>query len=124
MSPCGRNVTQEERKIFIEYNKEHKVLETMADQIRGEFSSDLTVSIGGQISFDVFPRGWDKTYCLKFIEETYDKIHFFGDKCYSGGNDYEIYIHERTEGHSIKNGPTETIQLLTDIYKQTPNQDA
>ena len=43
----------------------------------------LQVSIGGQISFDVFPKGWDKTYCLRHVEkEGYKEIHFFGDKCY------------------------------------------
>lgn len=42
----------------------------------------LTYSIGGQISFDVFPQGWDKTYCLQYVENDYDEIHFFGDKTY------------------------------------------
>lgn len=42
---------------------------------------DLTYSVGGQISFDVFPRGWDKTYCLQFLTE-FDEVHFFGDKTY------------------------------------------
>ena len=35
--------------------------------------------IGGQISFDVVPKGWDKTYCLQFLKD-YDEIHFFGDR--------------------------------------------
>ena len=43
---------------------------------------NLRYSIGGQISFDVFPEGWDKTFCLKFLEGKYDEIHFFGDKCF------------------------------------------
>ena len=43
----------------------------------------LTYSIGGKISFDVFPNGWDKTYCLRHVEdEHFDEIHFFGDKTY------------------------------------------
>jgi phosphomannomutase len=43
----------------------------------------LTYSIGGQISFDVFPNGWDKTYALKHVEdEGFEEIHFFGDKTY------------------------------------------
>jgi phosphomannomutase len=47
---------------------------------------------GGQISFDVFPIGWDKTYCLQFVEKSgYKEIHFFGDKTHKGGNDYEIF---------------------------------
>lgn len=42
----------------------------------------LTFAIGGQISIDVFPTGWDKTFCLQFIEKekTCKTIHFFGDK--------------------------------------------
>jgi hypothetical protein len=35
---------------------------------------------------------WDKTYCLKFVEEKkYEEIHFFGDKTSPGGNDHEIF---------------------------------
>lgn len=37
-------------------------------------------SAGGQISFDVFPDGWDKRYCLELIEKDHTSIHFFGDK--------------------------------------------
>lgn len=43
----------------------------------------LTFSIGGQISFDIFPNGWDKTFCLRHVaDEAFDEIHFFGDKTY------------------------------------------
>ena len=80
----------------------------------------LTYSIGGQISFDVFPTGWDKTYCLRHIEAekglsgvVYDKIHFFGDKAYEGGNDWEIYSDERTIGHKVKNPDDTYAQLLS-----------
>ena len=27
-------------------------------------------------------QGWDKTYCLQFVEKEYDEIHFFGDKTF------------------------------------------
>ena len=47
----------------------------------------------------VFPNGWDKTFCLRYLDE-YDEIHFFGDKTYKGGNDYEIYESKRTVGHT------------------------
>jgi phosphomannomutase len=47
----------------------------------------LVYSIGGQISFDVFPEGWDKTYCLRYLKH-YDEVYFFGDKTFKGGNDY------------------------------------
>ena len=68
ISPIGRNCSREERNDYEKFDLEHKVRETMVALMRTEFADlDLTYSIGGQISFDVFPTGWDKTYCLKFI---------------------------------------------------------
>ena len=38
-------------------------------------------SIGGQISFGIFPTRWDKTLCLWHVEdEGFEEIHLFGDK--------------------------------------------
>jgi len=32
------------------------------------------------------------TVCLQFLKaDGFEEIHFFGDKCHAGGNDYEIY---------------------------------
>ena len=49
--------------------------------LREKFSDyGLTFSIGGKISFDVFPNGWDKTFCLRHVaDEEFEEIHFFGD---------------------------------------------
>lgn len=30
----------------------------------------------------VWFQGWDKTYCLQFVENDFDEIHFFGDKTF------------------------------------------
>lgn len=77
---------------------------------------NLTYSIGGQISFDVFPTGWDKTYCLNFLNEAdYDEIHFFGDKTFPGGNDYEIFTHPRVKGHTTT-GPSDTIAQCRALF--------
>ena len=65
----------------------------------------LSYSIGGQISFDVFPAGWDKRYALQFVEQKYSSIHFFGDRTNPGGNDHEIYEDPRTIGHKV-NSPS------------------
>ena len=109
VSPIGRNCAGDERDNFEKYDKEHLIRKTMIDALKAKFPDfGLRYSIGGQISFDVFPLGWDKSFCLKFIEDKYDEIHFFGDKCYDGGNDYEIFIDQRTEGHSVT-GPEDTI---------------
>lgn len=83
VSPIGRNCSREEREEFEQYDKVHNVRKTMIEALKKEFGhDDLTFSIGGMISFDVFPKGWDKSYCLQFVEKDFDEIHFFGDKCY------------------------------------------
>lgn len=80
ISPIGRNCSQQEREDFFEYDKTHKIRETMVKICREKFGHfGLQFSIGGQISFDVFPKGWDKTYCLQFLQE-YNNILFFGDR--------------------------------------------
>merc|ERR1711941_155711 len=66
ISPIGRNCSQEEREAFAVYDAEHKVREKMVKQLQERFADwTLKFSIGGEISFDVFPAGWDKTHCLK-----------------------------------------------------------
>jgi phosphomannomutase len=96
---------------------------------------NLTFSIGGQISFDVFPHGWDKTYCLRHVEkDDFEEIHFFGDKTskvrvelltrrifvlltisVQGGNDYEIFSDSRTVGHTVKS-PADTMRICTELF--------
>jgi len=77
---------------------------------------DLTYSIGGQISFDLFPKGWDKTFCLSFIgEDEFEEIHFFGDKTFPGGNDYEIFTHPRVIGHTVTS-PEDTIAQCKQLF--------
>lgn len=66
--------------------QENNIRTTFVKVLQEKFAHfNLTYSIGGQISFDVFPQGWDKTYCLNYIKEgEYDEIHFFGDKTFKG----------------------------------------
>lgn len=63
--PIGRQCSYEERLEFNKFDTKHLIREKMVDALRKEFADvDLAFSIGGQISMDVFPTGWDKTYCL------------------------------------------------------------
>ncbi|AIO02341.1 phosphomannomutase, putative [Leishmania panamensis] len=119
VSPIGRNCSQQERDEFEQYDKVHHVRELMIADLKKAFPEyQLTYSIGGQISFDVFPKGWDKTYCLQFVEEEFKNIHFFGDKTSEGGNDYEIFCDSRTVGHSVKTYH-DTIAILEALIKES-----
>lgn len=118
VSPVGRNASTQERNEFEAFDKEHNVRSKLVDALKENFPDyGLTYSIGGQISFDVFPTGWDKTYCLQHVaDEGFENIHFFGDKSYKGGNDYEIYNDERTIGHAVES-PEDTMRILNEIFK-------
>ena len=128
VSPVGRNASQTERDQYEKYDLEHKIRATMVERMYKEFPDfGLTYSIGGQISFDVFPTGWDKTYCLQHLEAEakrtdgdavdFKTIHFFGDKTYKGGNDYEIFEDKRTVGHAVKD-PDDTFRILKELFPE------
>ncbi|KAF9585399.1 Phosphomannomutase [Lunasporangiospora selenospora] len=117
VSPIGRNCSHPERIEFEKFDLEHKIREKFVAALREEFPDyGLTYSIGGQISFDVFPTGWDKTYCLRHVEkENFKNIHFFGDKTFKGGNDYEIYTDSRVIGHCVTS-PEVTQKILKELF--------
>ncbi|KAI9440529.1 eukaryotic phosphomannomutase [Lactarius indigo] len=117
VSPIGRNATIQERHDFEAYDKVHGVRAAFVKVLQEKFADyGLTYSIGGQISFDIFPDGWDKTYSLKHVEkEGFEEIHFFGDKTFKGGNDYEIFADPRTVGHTVSS-PADTAKILREIF--------
>lgn len=112
LAPVGRACNQDEREQFEKHDNIHHLREEMIRKIQHHWANyiwendlqqlpKIKYSIGGQISVDVFPEGWDKTYCLQFVKGRYDEIHFFGDKFHEGGNDFEIYNDSRVIGHGV-----------------------
>ncbi|CAJ0604157.1 unnamed protein product [Cylicocyclus nassatus] len=118
LSPIGRSCSQAERDQFVIYDSEHRVREKFVKALLQNFSDyGLNCVIGGQISVDVFPHGWDKTYCLQYVEKDFDVIHFFGDKTMPGGNDHAIFEDPRTIGHSVTN-PADTMLQVEQVLKE------
>ncbi|XP_013169199.1 PREDICTED: phosphomannomutase 2 [Papilio xuthus] len=111
--PVGRSCSQTERDEFSQFDMQHKIRAKFVESLQNEFEgSKLSFALGGQISVDVFPTGWDKTYCLNHIpKESFTEIHFFGDKTLPGGNDYEIFNDKRTIGHAVTS-PQDTKEQL------------
>lgn len=116
--PIGRNATHSDRETWESVDKEHKIRELMLEDLKKHisilinFTGDLpasdieiVVKYGGDTSFDIFPKGWDKTYVLEKTDifSDYDEIHFIGDRCEPNGNDYEIYMHPKTIAQQTKN---------------------
>ena len=125
VSPVGRNCSQKQREQFFEKDKTNKYREDLIKFLKDKWINlqnnserevpNLSFSIGGQISVDIFPEGWDKTYCLQFIKDKYDRILFFGDKTSEGGNDYEIFSNPLTEAYTVES-PEDTIKVLNELF--------
>jgi phosphomannomutase len=117
ISPIGRDCSLEERREFNEYDNEHGVRKKMIADLECKFERlNLNYSIGGMISFDVMPKGWDKTFCLKHIKvDDFDGIYFFGNRTEVGGNDYEIYSHPMIKGFKVEN-PNDTIKIISEKF--------
>jgi phosphomannomutase len=119
ISVIGRNCSSSERSEYEKYDIQYKIRKNLIDNLHFHFKEyNLRYAIGGQISFDVFPMGWDKTYCLNHVEDmNFNEIHFFGDKTKEGENDYEIYTDERVIGHHV-NSPSDTIQYVKKMLSE------
>lgn len=117
VSPIGRNCSQSERDEFEKFDLANGIRAKMVATLEEKFADyGLKYSVGGQISFDVFPIGWDKTYCLRYLKaDGYSDIHFFGDKTFPGGNDYEIFTHPEVAGHTTT-GPEDTMAQCTALF--------
>ena len=48
------------------------------------------------------------------ISDGFEKIYFFGDKTFEGGNDYEIANDPRTVSFTVTS-PENTIKIVTDL---------
>lgn len=74
----------DKRKVFVNYMKEKN----------HQLSSKFEVRLGGTTSIDFTYKGMDKSFGLlkikKYLKVNNKEILFFGDKCFEGGNDWEI----------------------------------
>lgn len=111
ISPIGRNCTAAERRAFFQYDQQHKIRETFVQNLQQRFGGfGVHFCIGGEISIDCAPIGWDKRYCLRHLS-SFKRIHFFGDKTNEGGNDHTLYKDPKTIGHSVTS-PDDTVKQV------------
>lgn len=83
----GRNCTAEQRRAFFAWDQEHSLRLWLCLKLRQKYP-DLTFEIGGEISFDIYPKGCDKSQILKHLGLS--TIYFFGDGIEPGRNDYSL----------------------------------
>ena len=91
-SVVGRACTRKERAEYNEWDEKHAERKMMRDKIITQFPG-LDCALGGQISLDIYPKGWDKSqaYNRVKLENPDSSILFYGDRLKQGGNDYPVY---------------------------------
>tara|TARA_B100000900_G_scaffold415592_1_gene446131 strand:- start:5495 stop:6307 length:813 start_codon:yes stop_codon:yes gene_type:complete len=125
--PIGRNANHDERAIWKDLDNKHNIRNNLLDMyFRDPAYESVEVKLGGSTSFDIYPKGWDKSYVLKNFSDK-DSIWFVGDKCSGSGNDKELFdaIALRSAGKSFEtNGPSNTIEIIRkNILKQNRQQE-
>jgi phosphomannomutase len=116
--PIGRNANDDDRANFKILDMSERVRYKYAQKLIDKLSKDdimsVTIKLGGDTSFDIYPNGWDKTFCLRHFEATAGWNHWFvGDRCSELGNDYEIYCELNKQKRAWETaGPEETIEII------------
>ena len=113
--PIGRNADHIQRNHFIQYDKDNDFRLMMMSKVNTKINiqcpNKVTVKLGGDTSFDIYPKGWDKTYALRHFENK--TCWFVGDRCEPLGNDHEIYAELNKEERAFKtSGPLETGRII------------
>tara|TARA_B100000700_G_C14921575_1_gene797326 strand:- start:177 stop:950 length:774 start_codon:yes stop_codon:yes gene_type:complete len=111
----GRNANTAERERYYKWDKKHKERKNIVKQLESDFP-DLDFRIGGQISIDIQPKGFNKSQASKWVRDNLGgQIVYFGDNCQHGGNDYDISLDVLKHGGTVREvkRPEDTFNLLT-----------
>jgi phosphomannomutase len=116
--PIGRNADHSDRQRFIDFDHKENTLFRDDEMrsfkkflVRNHFSDKVDIKLGGETSFDIYPKKWDKTFALQHFEG-YD-CWFVGDRCGPTGNDAEIYqkLKPKEQSFEVANSK-ETMKLI------------
>jgi hydroxymethylpyrimidine pyrophosphatase-like HAD family hydrolase len=100
-TPIGR-VTEEGEKIrtnranFVKFDHKTGYRQKVMDYLKTELKRlieerNLVITLGGETSFDIGVLGEDKTKGVTTLwDKGIDRVIFFGDALYEGGNDYAV----------------------------------
>jgi len=112
--PIGRNAEELQRNEFVTLDKKTGLRKKFLNNLQTWVKNgrlDVTVALGGQTSFDIYPDGWSKKYALQHFN---DEVCFVGDKCDGDGNDAAIYNAVNEDKRFKVRCPEDTIELIYD----------
>ncbi len=101
-SVVGRNATLEQREKYNKWDLQNGDRKFISGFINSRYGDDYEACTGGQISIDIQPKGRNKSQASQWVRKNIgDRMHFFGDRCEKGGNDYDIVkdITEHKDGY-------------------------
>jgi len=118
-SVLGRNCPYTEREKYSAWDKNSHEREKNAAELRKLFPQ-YEIAVGGSISMDITPKGQGKGQIARHLRLQYpdEKIIFFGDKTFAGGNDYELaYELSQMENTQVVqvNSPEEVLMFLKNM---------
>ena len=117
--PIGRNAQSTDRNTFVALDKLYGIRKKYIQVLKNFVLSEdipVTLKLGGNTSFDIFPTGWDKTYALNHFDHKEWQFWFVGDRCGIDGNDFELFSALKSSGRAFEtSGPEETVEII-DYY--------
>lgn len=118
--PIGRSADHADRESWEALNKDNSIRELWLHLAKEGLQSanlkDVVIKYGGDTSFDIYPRGWDKTFSFKNFSD-YEKVYFVGDRCTPTGNDFEAYKLAGDLGFETTS-PEQTIKIISHIIEK------
>jgi phosphomannomutase len=116
VSLVGMVATDEERSEFIKLDNIHHYRDNLIELLKSQASNldindYLDICLGGNVGIAIYPKKWNKTQVLNFLDINNTEIHFFGDKYLPNGNDYELLNHELIKPHPV-DSPAYTLEEL------------
>ena len=91
-STVGRDASPDLREAYYKWDQTHREREDIIDYIIGLYPH-FEVSIGGQISVDIYPAGKNKAQVVEKVRELHGddvEMIFVGDRNVPGGNDWPL----------------------------------
>lgn len=116
-TPIGRVEVEgpeirQNRNNFVAFDQETGYRQMVMKHLKTELAElirdkQLVITLGGETSFDIGVYGEDKTKGISVLwEKGIDKVIFFGDALYEGGNDYAVreFVDNLPEEKKLKAG--------------------
>ena len=122
--PIGRDSNDEDREAFRLLDDQNIIRCRLIDRLKSDIPDlidSFEIRLGGETSIDIFPKGWNKTYALRFYQD--HDVHFVGDRCELGGNDHDIYLAvKKGNGHKTIN-TDDTKRIIKNLINSFKSED-